>query len=102
MNGLVHRRAERLKHLYKLQRQVAAEIAGIEAEVTNEVEAIKRARAEAQAAGVKAPNKRAALCGTDSGYYRHLRGTKTPPCDACKLAHRTAEALRQKARKGAA
>jgi hypothetical protein len=35
-----------------------------------------------------------AACGTDSGYYRHLRGTKTvpksKPCEACRLAHRAA------------
>lgn len=28
-----------------------------------------------------------AKCGTDSGYYRHLRTTKTEPCGPCKAAH---------------
>lgn len=28
-----------------------------------------------------------AKCGTDAGYYRHLRRTKTEPCEACKRAH---------------
>ena len=35
-----------------------------------------------------------AACGTDSGYYRHIRGTKTSPkskpCEACRLAHNAA------------
>jgi hypothetical protein len=31
--------------------------------------------------------RRVARCGTDSGYYRHLRRTKTKPCAACKSAH---------------
>ena len=37
-------------------------------------------------------------CGTDAGYYRHLRGTKTVPrsrpCDACREAHRIYQAQR--------
>jgi hypothetical protein len=37
-----------------------------------------------------------AICGTDSGYFRHLRTTKTEPCDACRAAH--AEANRVKNR----
>ncbi|HEU5032736.1 MAG TPA: hypothetical protein VFV01_47990 [Spirillospora sp.] len=36
--------------------------------------------------------------GTETRYYLHLRGNKTtaktPPCDACLAAHRTAEAAR--------
>lgn len=28
-----------------------------------------------------------ALCGTDAGYYRHLRITLTAPCSACRAAH---------------
>ena len=28
-----------------------------------------------------------AQCGTDAGYYRHLRITKTDACAACKQAH---------------
>lgn len=31
--------------------------------------------------------KRIAECGTDGGYYRHLRITKTEPCAPCKKAH---------------
>lgn len=31
-----------------------------------------------------------AKCGTDGGYYRHLRRTKTDPCDDCKHAHAVA------------
>lgn len=32
-------------------------------------------------------SKRPAKCGTDGGYYRHLRITKTEPCEACRQAH---------------
>lgn len=36
-----------------------------------------------------------AICGTDGGYYRHVRGNKntprTKPCVPCKAAHRVAE-----------
>lgn len=33
---------------------------------------------------------RQARCGTDGGYYRHLRKTHTPPCEPCKAAHAAA------------
>ena len=33
---------------------------------------------------------RQALCGTDSGYYRHVRQTFTEPCEACRQAHAVA------------
>ena len=36
-----------------------------------------------------------AACGTDAGYYRHLRGTHTPPCDPCKAAHSRVTTVRQ-------
>lgn len=35
-----------------------------------------------------------AQCGTDSGYYRHLRVTNTPPCAECKKAHSAATTKR--------
>lgn len=45
------------------------------------------------------------LCGTDSGYYRHVRGNKTTPrskpCLPCKAAHRVAERERAQRRKEA-
>lgn len=47
--------------------------------------------------GVRPPAK----CGTEGGYYRHLRITKTPTCEACRLAHNHAENLRRQARKEA-
>lgn len=42
-----------------------------------------------------------AVCGTEGGYYRHLRITKTPTCAACRLAHNHAENLRRQARREA-
>ena len=39
-------------------------------------------------------NNRPARCGTDSGYFRHLRTTLTEPCDACRQAHADAENAR--------
>jgi hypothetical protein len=47
-----------------------------------------------------------ALCGTDGGYYRHVRGNKTTPrskpCTPCKVAHRVAERERAARRQEAA
>lgn len=31
-----------------------------------------------------------AICGTDSGYYAHLRRGRDTPCDECKAAHSAA------------
>lgn len=39
-----------------------------------------------------------ALCGTEGGYYRHLRTLNETPCEDCRTAHRMNERLR-KARK---
>ncbi len=36
------------------------------------------------------PKHPPAECGTDAGYYRHLRVTFTPPCDGCRVAHSAA------------
>lgn len=42
-----------------------------------------------------------AICGTDSGYFRHLRRDKNEPCDACKQAHSAAQKARQWAKRDA-
>lgn len=36
-----------------------------------------------------------ARCGTDAGYYRHLRYTFTEPCKACREAHAFAHRARK-------
>lgn len=45
-----------------------------------------------------------ALCGTEGGYYRHVRGNKTTAktktCTPCKVAHRVAERERAARRAG--
>lgn len=44
-----------------------------------------------------------AECGTDSGYYRHLRVTKTKACLPCRVAHTNAKVERAaRARESAA
>lgn len=35
-----------------------------------------------------------AVCGTDGGYFRHLRILHEPACDDCKAAHAAAERYR--------
>jgi hypothetical protein len=35
-----------------------------------------------------------AKCGTDSGYYRHLRQLNEPACQACREAHAQATRIR--------
>lgn len=42
-----------------------------------------------------------AVCGTDQGYYRHLRAGN-PACFDCKAAHKEVEKVRSTRRKGAA
>lgn len=37
--------------------------------------------------------------GTDSGYYAHRRSWKTPPCAACRRAHRDAQRVRDRRRR---
>lgn len=69
--------ASRLLALYDLRRKIDAEIKA--------AENVKRRTRR---------KKNAAKCGTDGGYYRHLRTTKTKPCKACKRAHADYEANR--------
>lgn len=94
-------RAKRLMDLYRLRASVNEQIAEIEAAMENEREAIMRARAAANSVGIRG-KRRPALCGTDSGYYHHLRRRKEPACEACKLAHSAAERSRARARKAIA
>lgn len=49
--------------------------------------------------GRQRPPKRPAVarCGTDAGYYRHLRQTHTEPCVACREAHAIAHRVRKHA-----
>lgn len=82
-------RTQRLVKLYSLRASVEEEIVKLEAEINTEALLLT----EARRVGVKRP-RRTAACGTDSGYYRHRRRDKTPPCDACRLAHNLAERRR--------
>lgn len=95
-------RANRLLGLYDLHARVRGEIAALEAEIANEYAALRRAKAAAAKAGVKTSHRVVALCGTDSGYFRHRRQLHEPPCDACRLAHAAAEKARATARRLAA
>lgn len=76
-----HQRAARLVKLYELRAQIDAEIHDIEAVMANEAAFVARAR---EASRTKA---RVASCGTDSGYYRHVRRLRQPACPACLAAH---------------
>jgi len=87
-------RQARIEALLNLKEKIEAEIAQIANEIRGESEALGRARAAARAADVSIPRRRKALCGTDGGYYRHRRTLKEAACEACKLAHRVAEAER--------
>ncbi len=45
--------------------------------------------------------RRPAKCGTDAGYYRHVRALREEPCAGCRAAHAKAEydrKMRAKAR----
>lgn len=80
-------RAERLAHLYKLRAHIEEEIHDIEKAMEAEMDMVRRAR---EAHRFKAPD-----CGTDGGYYRHLRTLKEPACQGCLAAHRQAERKRK-------
>lgn len=97
MTRLEDRRA-RVAKLYELRHKIDSEIEMIEQEVEGELAAMQRARNAARLAKVKVRRRRTAECGTEGGYYRHRRTLKEPACDACKLAHRVAEALRRETR----
>lgn len=71
---------QRLEDLYALRRRVNDEIA-----------AEKRAIAAAFPATVKTSRRPTAKCGTDGGYFHHLRVTRDRPCIPCKRAHATVE-----------
>ena len=53
------------------------------------------------AARLKKRNKAVAECGTDSGYHRHKRVTKTEPCGPCRTAHAELERRRAERKKAA-
>ncbi len=57
--------------------------------------------AAAEAARAR-PVRPIAKCGTDSGYHRHVRITKTDACEPCLQAHATAVRLRAQAKNTAA
>lgn len=42
-----------------------------------------------------------ALCGTDGGYFAHLRQYRETPCQACRDAHAAAERARSRAKRPA-
>jgi hypothetical protein len=44
----------------------------------------------------RAGRRKVAICGTDSGYHKHLRRLKEPACDPCRIAHAEAEKDRAK------
>lgn len=89
-------RVSRLRDLYRLRDQVQTEIETLETSIAREVQLIKAMRET----GARRTRVNAALCGTDSGYYKHIRGEKEPACNACKTAHRMAERARKAARDG--
>lgn len=76
-------RNSRIRRLYELRDAITAEIEKLE------TEAIAARDKHGNWNGAKV-----AKCGTDSGYYRHHRTDKTPPCNPCREAHNLAERRR--------
>lgn len=72
----------RLAQLLTLRRRIDGDIKRVETR-------IDRGRIR------RRPRRQRATCGTDGGYYRHLRTTNTPACEDCKAAHRVAERVRR-------
>jgi hypothetical protein len=90
-------RLERLATLHELRSKVDAEIVAIERAIAVEQE---RARLLAREETLRRKvNRKVALCGTPSGYYRHRRTLAEPACEDCLRAHRQAERDRARRRK---
>ena len=49
---------------------------------------------EGERAKVRRMRRRVAACGTESGYYRHVKVLKEVACPACRAAHNAAETAR--------
>lgn len=96
MISTARERAKRLVQLYALLSQVTEEIRALEVTMAGEQEAVRQAREASQT------KLSVAMCGTDSGYYRHIRRLKQPACQACLVAHRIATRERERRKKEAA
>lgn len=84
---------KRLVELHQLRDKIDVEIAALERAIVRAE--VARAKAIRNGAQMRRTRRQAvAECGTPSGYYRHRRTLKEPACDACKIAHRVAEAMR--------
>jgi hypothetical protein len=81
-------------HLAKLLR--------LRARIDTEIRRLERRIAAATIAGRIPARRGTARCGTDGGYYRHIRTTFTPPCADCLAAHAAAEHVRRIQRRAAA
>jgi hypothetical protein len=85
----------KLDDLYRLRERVdqaiGAEVARLE----------EHARREHQRFVDLKRNGMRARCGTDSGYYSHVRYRKEAACEPCKQAHREAESRRRNRREQA-
>jgi len=84
-------RTAHIERLYAMRRSINQEIARIEAEIDADIRAMRRAKEAAAVASVSVDRRTIAACGTDGGYYRHIRTLDEDACEACKLAHRVAE-----------
>lgn len=92
---------ERLVELHLLRDRIEDEIQAAE-EAIARFEAVERRAIEEGLRARPRRNRRVARCGTPSGYYRHRRTLNEPACDACRAAHRVAEALRVQRRQAKA
>lgn len=86
----------RLNDLYQqladIEEAIEHHVRTLEREAISERERLEVTRAETAARS----RSKQARCGTDSGYYRHIRRLREPACDACLTAHRTAESARRR------
>jgi hypothetical protein len=87
---------DRLARLLSLRRRLELEIAAAEAQLASQEAAVARLRVTYSLPEITAGRDRAgrrfvAVCGTDSGYYKHRRRLKEPACDPCRIAHAEAE-----------
>ena len=73
-------------------RRRLVELTALRARIDAEIATLEAALEPSRKRGV--PRRPPAKCGTDGGYYRHVRTLREPACRECLDAHRDYEARR--------
>lgn len=95
--GQPESQVDRLARLYSLRQRLESEIGALENMLASQESAVRLLQAkylntrQPGADRDRAGRRRQAICGTDSGYYKHIRRLKESACEPCRMAHAEAE-----------